>query len=138
MLSRRRLAALTGLLVATAALAAPAPDVDRALRDAKYVYVQSQRKDGSLGKTAEIWFFYDGGTVYVASPPTTFRVRRVKAGRTKARIAVGKPDGPTFDATGRILHDQAIEEKMMAAYAKKYPDGWKTLKPYLRLVKQPK
>jgi|SRR5581483_2884824 len=121
----RRAAGLAAVvLLAASALAALAPDVDRALKDAKYVYVQSERKGGGFGKAAEIWFFYDNGTVYVASPPTTWRARRIKAGRTKARIAVGKPDGPAFEATGKALHDPAVEEKLMAAYAKKYPDGW--------------
>ena len=62
--------------------------------------------------------------MYVASPPTTWRVKRIKAGRKKARIAVGKTDGPSFVATGRTLHDPALEERLMAAYARKYAEGW--------------
>ena len=88
------------LALAALASAALSPELDRALKESKYVYVQSERKSGELGKPAEIWFFYDAGTVYVASPPTAWRVRRIKAGRRKARIAVGKPDGPSFAATG--------------------------------------
>ena len=112
------------LALATLATAALSPELDRALKESKYVYVQSERKSGDLGKPAEIWYFYDAGTVYVASPPTAWRVRRIKAGRRKARIAVGKPDGPSFAATGRTLHDGAIEGRLLAAYARKYPDGW--------------
>jgi len=112
------------LALATLASAALSPEIERALKDGKYVYVQSQRKSGEFGKPAEIWYFYDAGTVYVASPPTAWRVRRIKAGRRKARIAVGKADGPTFAATGRTLHDAAIEERLLAAYARKYPEGW--------------
>jgi hypothetical protein len=121
----RRFASLAVLatLVATAA-AALSPDVERALRDAKYVYVQSERKSGELGKAAEIWFYYDGKAVYVGTPPTSWRVRRIKAGRRKARIAVGKADGPAFDATGELARDAAIEQKMMDDYARKYPEGW--------------
>jgi hypothetical protein len=81
-------------LVTAAAAAALSPDVDRALHDAKYVYIQSERKSGELGKPAEIWFYYDGKAVYVGTPPTSWRVRRLKAGRKKAHIAVGKADGP--------------------------------------------
>jgi hypothetical protein len=121
----RRSASLAALatLVATAA-AALSPDVDRALRDAKYVYVRSERKSGDLGKPAEIWYYYDGTAVYVGTPPTSWRVRRIKAGRRKARIAVGKADGPAFDATGELVRDAAVEQKMMADYARKYPEGW--------------
>ena len=121
----RRFASLAVLatLVATAA-AALSPDVDRALRDAKYVYVQSERKSGQLGKPAEIWFYYDGKAVYVGTPPTSWRVRRIKAGRKKARIAVGKADGPAFEATGDLARDAATEQKMMEEYARKYPEGW--------------
>src|SRR5262245_50960073 len=122
----RRLASLAVVftLVTAAAAAALSPDVDRALHDAKYVYVQSERKSGQLGKPAEIWFFYDGKAVYVGTPPTSWRVRRIKAGRKKAHIAVGKADGPAFDATGEVVHDAATEQKMLEEYARKYPEGW--------------
>ena len=85
----RRFLAFVCLTVVTAAAAAVSPDVDRALRDAKYVYIQSERKSGQLGKPAEIWFHWDGKAVYVGTPPTSWRVRRLKAGRKKAHIAVG-------------------------------------------------
>lgn len=109
--------------VVTAAAAEP-PDLARALADAKYVYIQSQRKSGALGAPAEIWFFSEGDTVYVGTRPTSWRVRRIKAGRTRAHVAIGKADGPAFDATGEIVHDAAIERRLMDAYAKKYPDRW--------------
>ena len=116
------LAFLVSLVVTTAA--ALSPELDRALRDGKYVYIQSERKSGQLGKPAEIWFYYDGKAVYVGTPPTTWRVRRIKAGHRKARIAVGKADGPAFDATGELVHDAAIEQRLMDEYARKYPEGW--------------
>jgi len=122
---RSRVAAAVVLAVASAALAALAPEVERALRDSEYVYVQSERKSGELGKPAEIWFMYDGGRVYVGTRPSSWRVRRIKAGRTKARIAVGRPDGPSFGARGEVLKDPAIERKLMETFAKKYPAGWK-------------
>jgi len=121
---RYRLAIAALVLVAATPAGALTPELDRALHDSKFVYVQSERKSGSFGKAAEIWFYYDGKAVYVATPPTTWRVRRIKAGRTRARIAVGKVDGPTFEATGALVHDAAIEQKLMDEYARKYPDGW--------------
>jgi hypothetical protein len=123
---RRLLVATALLAVVTAARAAAlSPELDRALRESTYVYVQSERKSGELGKPAEIWFYYDGQAVYVGTRPTSWRVRRIKAGRRKARIAVGKPDGPSFAATGELRHDQDTQQKLMEAYARKYGEGWK-------------
>lgn len=99
-------------------------DVETALRASKYVYVSTQRKDGSFGAPAEIWFLYHQGAVWVASPTTTWRVRRIRAGQSKARIAVGKIDGRSFAATGSIVKDEAVYEVMYRTFAEKYPEGW--------------
>jgi hypothetical protein len=112
------------LVLATLAWAGLTPELTKALDDAKYVYIQSERKSGDLGKPAEIWFFVEKGVVYVGTRPTSYRVRRIQSGRTKARIAVGSTSGPSFDATGALVKDKALEERMMAAFATKYPDGW--------------
>jgi hypothetical protein len=123
-LSRTVAAWALAVAIATGAVAALSPELERALRDAKYVYVQSERKTGELGRPAEIWFFYDGGPVYVGTRPASWRVRRIKAGRRRARIAIGKVDGPSFEATGEVVRDAAVEEKLLAAFAHKYPEGW--------------
>ena|SRR2546428_3124347 len=115
---------MAAFALTSAAAAALSPELDRALREGKYVYIQSERKSHQLGKPAEIWFFYDGAAVYVGTRPTSWRVRRIKAGRRRAHIAVGKPDGPAFDATGELMHDAGVEQRLLEAYAKKYPDGW--------------
>jgi hypothetical protein len=118
--------ACTALTMAIAAttLAALSPDVERRLAEAKYVYLQSERKTGEWGKAAEIWFYVEKGDVYVGTRPTSWRVRRIKAGRKRARIAVGAPDGPTFEATGSVAADAGVEQRMMEHFARKYPDGW--------------
>jgi hypothetical protein len=121
---RHLAACVAALALTSAAAAALSPALDRALRESKYVYIQSERKSHQLGKPAEIWFFYDSTAVYVGTRPTSWRVRRIKAGRRRAHIAVGKPDGPAFDATGELVHDAGVEQRLMEAYAKKYPDGW--------------
>ena len=121
----RRIAALVLVLALVAgARAGLSPELDRALHEAKYVYIRSERKSGELGKAAEIWFYYDGKVVYVGTPPTSWRVRRIKHGRPKARIAVGKADGPAFEARGEVVHDAAVEQRLMDEYARKYPEGW--------------
>lgn len=111
--------------VATPAAAEVLPaDVERALASATYVYVATERRDGSFGTPAEIWFMWDGDAVWVASPPTSWRAKRIRAGRTKARIAVRRRDGPTFAADGAFVRDPAVYAQLCATFAKKYPDGW--------------
>jgi hypothetical protein len=122
-------AALTALLLVTGLLSTPArgelaPALQAELTRSTYVYIATTRKDGSLGKAAEIWFLYHNGAVYVASPPTAWRVRRIKAGRPQAKIAVGKSDGPSFIATGAVVNEPEVSPILFETYAKKYPDGW--------------
>ena len=94
------------------------------LANARYVYIASTRKDGKLGKPAEIWFLYHKDAVYVGTLPTSWRARRIKAGRPAAKIWVGKSDGPSFMATGAIVNEPDVHAVMFETYAKKYPDGW--------------
>jgi len=130
--SRPHRAAATARTVAALALAstaavpahALAPPIETALRESPYVYIATERKDGSFGAAAEIWFMYHDGAVFVASPATTWRARRIRAGRPKARIAVGRRDGPRFEAIGRIVSDPALYEALFERFAAKYPGGW--------------
>ncbi len=96
----------------------------KALESSKYVYISSQRKDGSWSRPAEIWFLYHNDAVYVGTRPESWRAKRIRWGRTRARIAVGKPDGPTFYAKGAIVEEPATVEKMLQVFATKYRDGW--------------
>jgi hypothetical protein len=122
---RSALALLSLLLVAPCAVPAElAADLQQQLAASKYVYISSTRKDGVLSEPAEIWFFWHDGAVYVGTRPTSWRVKRIKAGRPGAKIAVGKVDGPSFMATGALVKDPKIEALLLDTYAKKYPDGW--------------
>jgi hypothetical protein len=122
---RRLPVIILALVLVSGVATALSSDLERALRESQYVYIQSERKTGTLGKPAEIWFMYDGGAVLVGTPPTSWRVKRIKAGRKRARIAVGKVDGPAFDATGEVVHDAKVEQRLLEAFGRKYPDGWK-------------
>lgn len=124
---RTRLAfALIGLLLLPLAAAAElSQQLQQQLATGKYVYISSTRKDGSLSRPAEIWYLWHDNAVYVATRPTSWRVRRIKAGRTDAKIAVGSVDAASFMATGSLIKDPAIEQLIMKTYAQKYPDGWK-------------
>lgn len=117
-------ALLANFLIAPRAQAGLSTEIKTALASSKYVYIASTRKNGSLGKAAEIWFLYHNDAVYVGTPPTSWRARRIKAGRPQAKISVGKADGPSFMATGAIVNDPEAQQAMLEAYAKKYPDGW--------------
>jgi hypothetical protein len=125
--ARRSLVLLAVALAAVTrgALAADLPaDVAQALANSRYVYIATERKAGGYGTPAEIWFMWDRGAVWVASPPTTWRVKRIRARRPHARIAVGTKEGPSFTATGSLVRDPAVYERLFTTYAKKYPDGW--------------
>lgn len=108
------------------------PELQKALDSSKYVYIQSTRKDGKLGKPAEIWFMPYNGAVWVASPPATYRVKRIQAGQTKAKILIGKADGPSFNAKGSIVKDPEVNKAMFEAYAKKYTNEWKSYEQKFR------
>lgn len=114
---------LTALLSWTAA-AALSPDLQKALADNTYVYLSSARKDGSFGTPAEIWYMYHDGAVYVGTRPTSWRVRRIKAGRPAAKIAVGSANGRSFAATGSLVNDAAMQELLLKTFAQKYPERW--------------
>ena len=107
-----------------AAAADVTPEIAHALETSRYVYIATERKGGGYGTPAEIWFMWDGGAVWVASPPTTWRVKRIRARRPHARIAVGSKDGPSFAATGSLVRDPAVYDRLFTTYAKKYPEGW--------------
>ncbi|MGH7963475.1 MAG: hypothetical protein ACRERD_16910 [Candidatus Binatia bacterium] len=112
--------------------AALSPELQKALDSSKYVYIQSARKDGALGKPAEIWFMYHQGAVWVASPVTTYRVKRIQAGQTKAKVWVGATDGPAFNATGSIVKDPEVNKALFETFAKKYSDGWSSYEQQFR------
>ena len=122
---RRPPLSLLALVLAAGVAHALSSDLERALRESQYVYIQSERQSGAFGKPAEIWFMYDRGAVLVGTPPTSWRVKRIKAGRKRARIAVGKVDGPAFEATGELVKDAALETRLLEEFGRKYPEGWK-------------
>ena len=106
------------VVVATAA-ELPADIVSHLEKD-PYVYISSTRKTGDLGSAAEIWFAWDGKAVTVGTQMTSYRVRRIKAGRPAARIWVENREGPWFGATGELVDDEAAQDALITEFAKKY------------------
>jgi hypothetical protein len=129
---------LTALAIGLSGMTTPvqsAPlsaEQQKTLDSSKYVYIQSERKDGQFGKAAEIWFFSHNGAVWVCSPNTAHRVKRIQAGKTKAKIAIGKPDGPSFNAKGSVVKDAEVNKVMFESFAKKYADGWSSYEKNFR------
>jgi hypothetical protein len=122
----RFLVILLLLLTAVPAVAKELPkDLQEKLASSEFVYISSTRKDGTLSRPAEIWFLWFKGSVYVASAPTTWRVRRIRWGRPQAKIWIGKPDGPSFTATGAVVDEPEARAALLETFAKKYESGWK-------------
>jgi len=100
------------------------PEIDRLLRTSEFVYVSSTRKDGTLGRKAEIWFTWQDGSVWVGTRPDSWRARRIRWKRPMATIWVGKPDGPPVRALGEFVTDPARYDMLCRDYAAKYPARW--------------
>jgi hypothetical protein len=100
-------------------------DLQDLLASSTFVYISSTRKDGTLSTPAEIWFLWHKGSVYVGTPPTTWRVRRIRWGRPQAKIWIGRPDGLSFTATGAVVNEPEAQAALLETFARKYPDGWK-------------
>ena len=121
--------ASSGAAVTTAASPSPrattlAPDRVAELENVPFVYIASTRKNGQLGQAAEIWFQYSDGSVWVASSPKSWRVKRIRWGRPQAKIWIGRRDGPSFRARGELVQDPKRYDALCAAFAVKYPDRW--------------
>jgi hypothetical protein len=112
------------LLLPIAVPADVSPELQKQLADAHYVYISSTRKNGTLSTPAEIWYLWHDGAVYVGTRPASWRVKRIKAGRPDAKIAIGSPDGPSFMATGSLVRDPKIDALILESFAKKYPERW--------------
>ena len=119
---------LSGLLTLSQRVSAAefSAELEQALKTSRYAYIASERKSGDLGRPAEIWYMYHDGAVWVGTPKATHRAKRIAAGRTKARVALGKPGGPAFDATGSIVDDAELTALLFERLAQKYPSGWKS------------
>ncbi len=146
-LSRRELLVAGGcalgaaLLWPRAARAAGEAAWLEAARTSPLVYVSPLLKDGSESRChGEVWFFVDGGDVVLATATKTWKARAVQAGRDRARIWVGDfgpyakareklATAPNFVARARIDKERATFDRLLEAYASKYPDEWDKWKP---------
>ena len=101
-------------------------EVVAALDASKYIYIQSERKDGTFGSKAEIWFMHHDGAIWIGTPMSTYPVKRIIAGRTRAKVWVGSPEGPDFNAEGSLVKDLTVNDHMYEIFAQKYGGDWTT------------
>ena len=120
--------------------AAPALDLDSALARGRYVYASPLRVDGVESTChGRLWFAWLDGSVVVNTGALRWRARSVARGLS-TRIWVGDHGswepvgheafrrGPSFDARGGIVRDEALLERMLAVFDAKYAgeiEGWR-------------
>ena len=128
-----------GFLLAPAALvraSEPSASLEQALETSGLAYISPLLKDGSESTChAEIWFAWLDGAVVVTTATDRWRARAVAKGLDRARIWVGDHGrwkqlvghneefrrAPHFDARAEVVKDEALMERMLADFARKYP-----------------
>jgi hypothetical protein len=61
--------------------------------------------------------------VYFTSQPEAIKVKRVQRG-SPLLVAVGAPDGPSFEAPAEVLRDPELAARMAPVYDRKYWISW--------------
>jgi len=95
------------------------PDLERALRAAKYMYLTTYSRAGRAG-TVPTWLWYHEGVVYFTTQRESLKARRIRnSGRVT--VHVGKKDGPSFEGRAEWVDDRPdLEQELLAAYRRKY------------------
>ena len=124
------------LLVAPAALARAA-ELEQALETSGLVYVSPLRADGHESTChGEVWFGWIDGAVVINTSKETWKARALERGLDRARIWVGDHgrwkrllgsnqaflQAPSFEARAERRKDDALLDRLLAIYEKKYPD----------------
>jgi len=114
-----------------------APGLEKALETSGFVYISPLRSDGSESTChGEVWFGWLDGSVTMIASSKTWKAQSLVAGRDGARIWVGDHGtwkrvlgrgeefrkAPHFDATGQIVMDAAMVDRLLSIYDRKYPD----------------
>ena len=101
------------------------------------MYISPLRSDGSESTChGEVWFAWLDGAVVINTAPGTWKARALERGLDRARIWVGDHgrwkgllgtsdafrQAPRFDARARSVRDEALLDRLLAAYERKYPD----------------
>jgi len=90
-----------------------------ALRDAKYIYVTTYSRAGKPG-TVPTWVWPHDGAIYFTTRRDSLKARRIRASG-RARVHVGRADGPGFDGRAEWVDDRPdLEVALLRAYRRKY------------------
>lgn len=112
-----------------------------ALEESPLVYISPLHRDGRESSChGEVWFFWDRGSVLISTATKTWKARALNSGRDRARIWVGDfgpvsragdrfRSAPRFDARASAEKDRAAFDRLLEAFAEKYPDEWDKWKP---------
>ena len=98
-------------------------DALRALSDARYINLETFKKDGT-GVQTPVWFAELDGALVVFTDGTSFKVKRIRRD-ARARVAEcdvrGKVRGPWFEAKAAIVPKDGDEsDRAYAALRRKY------------------
>ena len=92
----------------------------RALQTAKRMYLTTVSTSGRSG-TVPTWFMVIDGALYFTTLRASLKARRIKA-TGRVRVALGAPDGPSFEGRAEWVDDRPdLEQAVLAAYRRKYP-----------------
>jgi PPOX class probable F420-dependent enzyme len=103
--------------------AALSPETEAALRSSDYIYVATERKDGSRSAAAPIWFVFDGGKIFFTTAPDAWKAKRIAAG-SPLYITVGTKNGPALVGSAEPVTDAEVVDRMGRAYSDKYWIAW--------------
>ncbi|SMH71407.1 PPOX class F420-dependent oxidoreductase [Candidatus Nitrosotalea okcheonensis] len=90
--------------------------------DAKYINLETYRSNNQAVKTP-VWFVIDDGIIYVATPPTTGKVKRLNCNKNVRIVPSdmkGNPRGEWIDATAYFANES---ESMQAIKLRKKKYG---------------
>jgi len=128
-------AAAAPLALARRARAEESP-LRRALESSPFVYVSPLRSDGSESSChAEVWYAWIDDAVVMTVSSDRWKARAIERGLARARIWVGDHgrwkgllsnnegfrSAPSFEAAGEKVRDEALLDRLLAAYETRYP-----------------
>lgn len=102
-----------------------------------FVYVSPLKSDGAESTChGEVWYGWLNGAVVIITSAQTWKARALSQDLSRARIWVGDHGrwkkmfgrneafrkAPHFDAIGTAVKDDALLDRLLALYEKKYPD----------------